>query len=380
MRRLALISLVLALAAALLLPATGSAAKPFTFFGSGFGHGLGMSQWGAYGMALDGSAYGGILRHFYSGTHVKKASDPPATLRIGLTQSQKKIRVESIAGPTTLRVGNRNNGPLVGEIPTGDQWTVRVHAKKYRVFDAQGDRVGDRDWGGTANDLFATYEPDGARVHVPEGGATYNRGYLEFNLYSCGDGACQLRLILPVDPQGYLYGLAEVPSSWPPSALRAQAVAARTYAFSKAANGQHRKPCNCALYDSSLDQVYSGWNKEGGVDGDLWVDAVDHTDEKVVVYQGSLIQAFYASSSGGYTENNENVWGGAPIAWLRGVCDPGDYTGANPNAVWEETFSAAKLKSALLPYTGSIGIVKGFANYKRGVSGRIESVRVNGGQ
>jgi SpoIID/LytB domain protein len=380
MRRNALLSLVLATVAALLFPAAGSAAKTFTFFGSGFGHGLGMSQWGAYGMALDGSAYGGILRHFYSGTDVKKASDPPATLRIGLTQARQKIHVKSISGPTTLRVGNRHDGPLVGKIPSGDEWTVRVHGKKYRVFDAQGDRVGGRDWGGTANDLFATYVPDGARVHVPEGGATYNRGYLEFNLYDCGDGKCQMRLILPVDPQGYLYGLAEVPSSWPQSALRAQAVAARTYAFSKAATAQHRKPCNCALYDSSLDQVYSGWNKESGIDGDRWVDAVDDTDEKVVVYQGNLIQAFYASSSGGYTENNENVWGGAPIAWLRGVCDPGDYTGANPNRVWEETFSASELKSALIPYTGSIGLVKSFANYKRGVSGRIESVTVKGGQ
>jgi SpoIID/LytB domain protein len=380
MRRNASISLVLALAAALLLPAAGSAAKSFTFYGSGYGHGLGMSQYGAYGMALDGSAYGGILTHFYSGTHVKKAADPPSILRIGLTQARQKIHVKSISGPTTLRVGNRHNGPLVGEIPSGDEWTVRVHGKNYRVLDTQGDRVGGRDWGGTATDLFATYESHGARVHVPEGGATYNRGYLEFNLYGCGDGACQMRLILPLEPQGYLYGLAEVPSSWPQAALRAQAVAARTYAFSKAESSQHRKPCNCALYDSSLDQVYSGWNKENGVDGDLWVDAVDDTDKKVVVYQGNVIQAFYASSSGGYTENNENVWGGAPIPWLRGVCDPGDYTGANPNKVWDETFTAAKLKSSLHPYTGSIGTVKGFANYKRGVSGRIETVKVKGGQ
>jgi SpoIID/LytB domain protein len=379
MRRSAFVSLVLGLAVALLLPAEASA-KSFTFYGSGYGHGLGLSQWGAYGMALDGSAYGPILTHFYSHTHVKKAADPPARLRIGLTQARKKIRVKSIAGPTTLRIGNRNTGPLVGEIPAGDEWTIRVHLKKYRVLDAAGDRVGGKDWGGPANDLFATYEPDGARVHVPEGGATYNRGYLEFNLYQCGGASCVMRLILPVEPQGYLYGLSEVPSSWPQAALRAQAVAARTYAFAKADATQHRKPCNCALYDSSLDQVYTGWNKESGVDGDLWVGAVDDTDDKVVVYQGDVITAFYASSSGGYTENNENVWGGTPITWLRGVCDPGDYTGANPNRVWEETFTAAQLKSSLQPYTGPIGVVKSFANYHRGVSGRIETVTVKGGQ
>jgi SpoIID/LytB domain protein len=379
MRRSAFVSLVLALAVAVVLPAE-AAAKSFTFYGSGFGHGLGLSQWGAYGMALDGSAYGPILTHFYSDTHVKKAADSPARLRIGLTQARKKIRVKSIAGTTSLRVGNRNTGPLVGEIPGGEEWTIRRHAKKYRVLDANGDRVGGKDWGGPANDLFATFEPDGARVQVPEGGATYNRGYLEFNLYQCGGGSCLLRLILPVEPQGYLYGLSEVPSSWPQAALRAQAVAARTYAFAKAAISQHRNPCNCALYDSSLDQVYTGWNKESGVDGDLWVDAVDATDEKVVIYQGDEITAFYSSSSGGYTENNENVWGGTAIAWLRGVCDPGDFTSANPNRIWEETFTATKLKNSLQPYTGSIGIVKNFVKYHRGVSGRIETVTVKGGQ
>jgi SpoIID/LytB domain protein len=60
------------------------------------------------------------------------------------------------------------------------------------------------------------------------------------------------------------------------------------------------------------------------------VSAVDQTDGQVVLDAGQTIQAFYMSSSGGYTENNENVWGGTPIDYLRGVCDPGDYTTANP--------------------------------------------------
>ena len=141
-----------------------------------------------------------------------------------------------------------------------------------------------------------------------------------------------MRLVLTVDPQHYLYGLGEVPSSWPVSALKTQAIAARTYAFRPPA--QHRAVCDCALYASSYDQVYAGWDKEGGVDGDRWVAAVNQTDGQVVLNGGTTIQAFYMSSSGGYTENNENVWGGTPIDYLRGVCDPGDYTSANPNATW----------------------------------------------
>ena len=61
------------------------------------------------------------------------------------------------------------------------------------------------------------------------------------------------------------------------SALKTQAIAARTYAFTKAASSQHRAVCDCALYASSYDQVYAGWDKEGGVDGDRWVAAVNQT-------------------------------------------------------------------------------------------------------
>jgi SpoIID/LytB domain protein len=380
MRKRIPVIVALAFAAALLPTASGSAAGSFTFYGSGFGHGLGMSQWGAYGMARQGWQTKGILTHFYSHTRVKDAASPPATLRIGLTQGNSKIRLEALGGRVTLRIGNRRTGSLVGEIPRGDTWTVRVAGSKYRILDADGHRVGGRTWGGRTRNLYATYTADGAKVRVPEGGATYNRGFLEFNLYRCGGSACVERLILPLSPQAYLYGLGEVPSSWPMAAMRAQADAARSYAFAKAATGQHRPPCNCALYDSSIDQVYVGSLKEDGPDGRRWVRAVNQTKDQVVTYQGSTIEAFYTSSSGGYTENNENVWGGTAVAWLRGVCDPGDFTSANPNRVWQSTFTAARVTSSLSAYTGDIGRVQRFRDFQRGVSGRIETVTVVGGQ
>jgi len=223
--------------------------------------------------------------------------------------------------------------------------------------------------------IFVVYESLGSRVRIPEAAHTYNRGSIEFDLYSCDGGGCVMRLVLTVDPQHYLYGLGEVPSSWPVSALKTQAIAARTYAFTKAASSQHRAVCDCALYASSYDQVYAGWDKEGGVDGDRWVAAVNQTDDQVVLDGGTTIQAFYMSSSGGYTENNENVWGGTPIDYLRGVCDPGDYTSENPNATWIETFSPGEITQDL---GLSIGTVTGFTNVDRGVSGRILSVTVEG--
>jgi SpoIID/LytB domain protein len=372
-----ILGVTLALAA---LPATpAGAANSFTFYGSGFGHGLGMSQWGAYGLAQDGWPDKRILTHFYSHTTVKQAPSPPKTLRIGLTQGQASVKLTAQAGPVTIRVADEHTGTVVGQIPRGKTWTVRAVGSKYRVLTATGRRVGGTDWGGTARNLYLTYAGAGARVRSPDAGATYNRGSIEFNLYDCAGPGCVMRMILLVAPEPYLYGLGEVPSSWPMAAMGAQAVAARSYAFAKVAAGQHRPICNCGLYDSSLDQVYLGWVKEGGAQGDRWVRAVHQTDDEIVSYSGDAIVAFYTSSDGGYTEDNENVWGGTALPYLRGVCDPGDYTSANPSRVWQVRYSAAEVTSRLRGYTGDIGTVRGFADSARGVSGRIISVRVQGG-
>ena len=133
-------------------------------------------------------------------------------------------------------------------------------------------------------------------------------------------------------------------------------------------------------YNSAFDQVYVGWAKEGGSLGGRWVRSVRATRNKIVSYRGDVITAFYTSSSGGHTEDNENVWGGTPLPYLRGVCDPGDYTAANPNRVWKVRYSAAAVTARLDGYTGNIGRVTRFTDIERGVSGRIIWMRVRGGR
>jgi SpoIID/LytB domain protein len=368
------LAFVLALSVATLLPAeAGQAADTFRFFGSGWGHGLGMSQWGAYGLAKQGWGHGRILTHFYTSTRVAPDPSPPARLRVGLVQGKQKVRFAPAGGPVDLLLGDPKTGELVATVPDGETWTVAVAGQAYRILDASGKTVGG-DVGGPGTNLYAVFG-NGARVLVPEAGHTYGRGFIELNLYNC-QSRCRERLVLVVGSEAYLYGLAEVPSSWPVAALQAQAIAARTYAFTKAAtSGQHRVVCNCALYASSYDQVYAGWDKEAGLDGDRWVAAVNATVGQVVMYQGQSIQAFYMSSSGGFTEDNENVWGGTPIPYLRGVCDPGDYTSANPNAVWDLSLPADHVTRKLRL---GIGPVTGFTNTVRGVSGRIVSTVVEG--
>jgi SpoIID/LytB domain protein len=376
-RRVGLFLALLAAAFLTTTPAVGGATiRTFTFYGSGYGHGLGLSQWGAYGMAQQGKTYRQILTHFYKGTTVEKAPSAPWNLRIGLVQSKRLVHLTAVGGRVELRL----RGAHVAWIPEGKTWTVAAASDgSYLVKDAAGAVFGGKTWGSTSHGLVVA-NGAGAVVKVGETGHTYKRGTIEFNTSRACDGcAFRERLIAVLRPQLYLYGIGEVSSSWPTQSLETQAVAARTYAFEKVSRlGQHRPECNCALYATVMDQNYVGWDKESGYLGSRWVDAVDRTAGQVVMYRGALIQAYYHASSGGFTENNENVWGGTPLPYLRGVCDPGDFTSANPVRTWEVAFTDAALTTKLAAYTGPIGTVTGFSGAVRGVSGRIESITVVG--
>jgi SpoIID/LytB domain protein len=355
------------------------AADGFRFHGSGYGHGIGMSQWGAYGLAQRGWGYERILRHFYSRTRVVRSASLPKQLRVGLTSGRSKIHVKAKNGPVRLWL----DGPrttFVAKIPWGKTWTViAVPAKKrFAIRDQDGALVGR--FGGPASPLFATYADAGARAFVPEAdevwhqGFAYAYGFLEFDLTDCAS-SCRERLTIQLPFELYLRGLGEMPSSWPAAALRTQAVAARSYATYKIRRNGLQPWCDCHLVDGAGDQVYVGFNKETGADGDRWVAAVRATAGQVVTYGGSVIQAFYAASDGGYTENIEDVWhGGNPayaVPYLRGVCDPGEATPANPWLDWTRSFTAASVSMRLSPYTGGIGTIRRFIGVRRGVSGRI---------
>jgi SpoIID/LytB domain protein len=374
--------------AALAGGSVAQAADSFRFHGSGYGHGIGMSQWGAYGLANKGWSYRQILTHFYSRTRVVESSTLPRKIRVGLTSGRTTIHLTAKNGPVQLWM----DGPgatFVAKIPWGKTWTVTAASaeSKYAIRDHTGALFARRRWGGPARPLFATFADAGARVFVPEAdevwhqGYTYAYGFLEFDLYDCAD-RCAERLTVELPFEKYLRGMGEMPSSWPVAALRSQAVAARTFATYKIRRQGLRSDCDCHLADGAGDQVYVGWSKEIGPDGDRWVAAVVATAGEVVTYGGSVIQAFYAASDGGHSEDIEDVWhGGNPayaIPYLRGVCDPGEYTSSNPWTDWTRSFTASSLSSRLSPYTGGIGTISRFTDVRRGVSGRIVSAIARG--
>jgi SpoIID/LytB domain protein len=123
----------------------------------------------------------------------------------------------------------------------------------------------------------------------------------------------------------YLWGLGEVPSSWPAAALEAQAIAARTYALGKLS--RLRPECDCNIYSTTVDQNFVGYAKEiEPIYGIKWKEAVNRTfvdadNALTITLNERPISAFYFSSSGGVTQNVKDVWGNA-IAYLQGVPDP----------------------------------------------------------
>jgi SpoIID/LytB domain protein len=352
------------------------ASDTMVFYGSGWGHGVGMSQWGANGLAQQGWSATRILEHYYSHTNVTRApAGSPTQIRVGLTQGRSVMHLTAQGGPVALRFGSPTNADKF-VIPKGSTWTVSPDPSgHFRVVNARGhayDPVGGPKW-----KMFAVYAPNHAQLRIPEAGHAYGRGIVEFNSYKVGGWT--LRAIAVLGPNEYLDGLGEVPNYWPTEALKVQAVAGRTYAFhviqTEHHGNQHLPGCNCGVYPDSRDQSYLGWDKEAEQGGNRWVQAVNQTDGQVVLYRGHLILANYYSTSGGFTENVENVWFGNPVAYLRGVCDPGDYSAPVGLRTWRESLTRSQVGNAL-----GVGTLSSLSGISRSHgSGRLIHITANGG-
>ena len=149
----------------------------------------------------------------------------------------------------------------------------------------------------------------------------------------------------------YLYGIAEVPSSWPAAALQSQVIASRTYALMRM--NSIKKACDCHVYNSKYDQAFVGYSKESEpVYGQKWVDAISATEPEpgrglAVLYKGKVVTTFYASSTGGITQDVAEVWG-TPIPYLIPVPDPWSLDPAlNPSfSAWTRQVTQADFAKA----------------------------------
>ena len=326
MRRLLLLTALLTL----FVPATADAATRWVVKGGGWGHGLGMSQYGAYGQALEGRGYRKIVRHYYRNTTFGQAS---GNVRVLLLAS---VGSSTFGGAD--RVGRHDVRP-------GTNYVVRRSGGQIVVRTPRGKRIA-RSSG--------VIRVTGANGLVTVAGKGVYRDVIEYRPGLSGGVTAVNRVQL----ENYIRGVVplESPASWPIEALKAQAVAARSYAL-----GTNSGNPVFDHYDTTASQVYGGYSAEQPRSNR----AVARTRGEVLRYNGKVIVAYFHSTSGGHTENNENIFqGSTPLPYIRGVRDPWDKT--SPYHRWRATYSARSLGNAL-----GVGRLRSVRVNSRGSSSRI---------
>ena len=336
-----------ALAVLTLLVAAGpagawSSESAFLINGHGWGHGIGMSQWGAYGYAKHGWAYKAILKHYYTGIGFATA-----------TGGDVRVLLQSGMGSAKLSCPNAYTAQGTGkpvEIPAGTVATTKYVDGVYRVVA-----------GTLTRDFTApvTFTPSRGALRVLTATDLGDTGPYR-GVIRVGRSGGSLLMIDKVPLESYLRGVVphEVSPAWPLEALKAQACAARAYAL-RSLNPDDPFDVYCDV----RDQAYAGVDIE-----DARTDAaVSATARVVPTYGGSAIAAYYFSCSGGHTENIEDGWpGAAPIPYLKGVDDPYDYYGSLHD--WGPLRrTAAQLGGPL----GAKGSLRAVYTVKRGSSPRI---------
>lgn len=324
----------------------GHPPSSFTVAGAGWGHGVGMSQYGAYGMALDGNSATSILRHYYTGADVAYR-DTDKLVRVQVLSGVSSTQIRASGGQSRIRIG----GSTVATLPAGTTITVsavssglRVQANGQSWTTASASNRIHIEWASTR--YFNPGSSVQVNTSVTGAQGTYRHGRLE--LQSIGGRVNAVNVVNVTDE--YMLGIAEMPSSWSPAALQAQVIAARSYALSTMPTSV-RTSCDCHLYDDTRSQNYTGWKKENeSTYGVRWRSAVLATINSsgrggVVVHSGTVIGAYYYSSSGGRTQNSEDVWVSA-LPYLRSVDDRWSLQSRNPYSSWTTTVTQASMRSA----------------------------------
>ena len=340
--------------------ATGDAWKvpaqaTITVKGHGYGHGHGMSQYGAEGAARQGLGYRQIAGFYYPGTDWGTATGRVTVLITAdttddlLVEARPKLTVRDTAGGG--RMSLPDNGATRWKVAVGTDGVNRVLYRtqrwhRWKALAGQGE-------------FYAAGQP--ITLVTPAGDRAY-RGRLRVGVTSSGDRVTVNDLAL----DNYLKGVVplEIPASWSPDAVRAQAVAARTYAAYERA---HPQSAAYQLCDTWSCQVYGGYDAEYPASNR----AVDDTAKQVLLSGGAPAFTQFGSSSGGWT-----AAGSAP--YLPAQKDPYDGWAGNPMHTW-----STRVDDGVLERTWpGVGDLRRIAVTKRDGNGdwggRVSSITLSG--
>jgi SpoIID/LytB domain protein len=358
----------------------------FAFQGSGYGHGVGMSQIGARAKALAGESATTILQYYYTGTIVETVTDTQILrINLGNLLTSAKLRSDSKGAELQLFAGD------LGETQTATPLLTFLSKTSLNLNLSDGLIAISTTRGTTTKAITTgssfTLRWSGTRyqngsptvISLTTNGATkkYRHGQISLKVIRDKTLGKRLAIINSVRLQDeYLWGIGEVPSSWPTQALEAQAIASRTYAYAKST--KIRSACDCHLYATISDQTFAGYSKESEPRfGEIWKAAVNRTAGSIITYEGRPITAYFSSSSGGTTETSEHAWGTA-TPYTVSVPDSASVDVAlNPRfASWTREISQAVVAQAFaLPDVISLTVL---SNNPAGSVALIQAISADG--
>ena len=291
-----------------------------------------------------------------------QAAPLESMIRVGILSNQQKIVVSA---DTEFKIMSKDTGKLIALFPIGKE--ARISAQGKKLF------LNDKEVAANKITIIKSTNNDKSFLEVDQ---KQYRGSFEIHITQ---GKTGLTVVNNLPIEQYLYGVIarEMSPDWPLEAVKAQTVAARSYAIHSLKKHQKDDYDVCNTTDC---QVYGGRESEHP----RVLKAVDDTAGKVIFFQGKVIPAYFHSSSGGYTENSENVWG-TSLPYLRGVVD---YDQKSPQFKWEKTLTKSELEQALGKGGYSIGRITAIelppltpapmTGAARGVSGRVKVVKFIG--
>jgi SpoIID/LytB domain protein len=286
--------------------------KTFTFEGSGYGHGVGLSQYGAKGQALEGKSATEILNYYFPDAQVTPVEDS-ATISVNLAH---QVSALSLILPVTDSATINVDTAVATSLPPDSALNFVITGKVISGPGGSG-----KLW------VIKWSNPESViSVNVGKSKFLVNHGYIQLRAVSAAGLGYRIEAtnLLRLHDE-YLYGIAEVPSSWPAAALESQVIASRTYALMRM--NSIKKACDCHVYNSKYDQAFAGYSKEGEARyGQLWRAAVDATavdeDHGLAITVDQIpVSVFFSSSTGGMTQRAVDVWG-TEIPHLISVADP----------------------------------------------------------
>jgi stage II sporulation protein D len=306
----------------------------FSISGRGWGHGVGMSQYGALGFAQHGWSYRRIVGHYFRGTQLGRA--PTSRVRVLLADGRTALKVGSTQAFRVRDGSGATHDVEPGGYSLGSGLKLAVDGEKAKALPGP-----------------LLFTPRTAPLSLD--GRLY-RGQLELVLVQG-----RLRVIDHVPLDAYLLGVVprEVPYQWPAEALKAQAVVARSYALAV------RKSGPFDLYPDTRSQVYGGVAAERPET----TAAVNSTAGEVVLYAGRVATTYFFSTSGGRTASVGDVWPGTtPIPYLVSVPDP--YDSLSPYHRWGPLPLAPSRLAKALHARGALVDVRATLN----ASGRVDTL------